>query len=185
MKLTCVDNFHFLLEHNIDYNAKTFLFSDEISDESLKVMRNALQVFKGAPFTIQLNSGGGDVVAGLAMYDLIKQHGEVTMVITGAAISMAAIIFQAAKYRFVSENSTMMIHQGHIEPPYDLSRNIKSYIKWSDNLDIINDRILLDRIHEKIPSMSWARLRKTTQFDSYLTASQIVALGLADGVLIK
>jgi len=65
------------------------------------------------PITIILNNPGGDVVHGLAIYDAIRHcRNHVTIKVYGHAMSMGAIILQAADERLMSENSVMMLHYG-------------------------------------------------------------------------
>lgn len=67
------------------------------------------------PFTIFINSPGGDVDAGLAVMNMVfrvqREYGfQVQMVVLGTAYSMAAIILQSASRRIMEPFSTMLVH---------------------------------------------------------------------------
>jgi|SRR5579883_320260 len=66
------------------------------------------------PVTITMNSHGGYVTDGLAMYDLImktRRQCRVNIVATGVCMSMAVVLMQAATHRYATPNTRFMIHE--------------------------------------------------------------------------
>jgi ATP-dependent Clp endopeptidase proteolytic subunit ClpP len=59
---------------------------------------------------VHLNSPGGDVFDGLAIYNFLKDRGNVTTIVDGVAASMASVIFMAGTNRIMPRNSLLMIH---------------------------------------------------------------------------
>lgn len=71
----------------------------------------ALQNIGDGPLTVRINSPGGEVFDGLAIYNALRQHrGEVTAVVDGLAASAASFIALAAARVEMAENAFVMIH---------------------------------------------------------------------------
>lgn len=136
------------------------------------------------PITIIMNNPGGDWYHGIAIYDAIKTaKSHVTVKVYGMAMSMGAIILQAADERILAPNSRIMIHYGYMGME---SNHPKIYQKWSresEKLDALQDQILLEKIRERDPNFSLKRLQKMLDFDTILNAKEAVELGLADKVM--
>lgn len=74
------------------------------------VIKSQLEEFKG-DVTVRINSGGGDVFEGFAIYNLLTQHeGKTKVIIDGLAASAASVIAMAGDEVVMAENSLMMIH---------------------------------------------------------------------------
>lgn len=64
-----------------------------------------------AEITVRINSYGGSVTDGIAIYNAIKRHpAQVTVAVDGAAYSVASLIAMAADVRHMADNALMMIH---------------------------------------------------------------------------
>lgn len=139
----------------------------------LKSLHLLHAVSREAPIAILFNNTGGEDTHGLGIYDMIRSLPcEVHGYIWGNCQSMAVWVLQACDRRLMSKHSTLMIHHGE---------GTKDY--WSKHLDEICAKILLDRIHEKHPAYSRAKLEKLLDVDTYLTAQQALELGLIDEVI--
>lgn len=154
-----------------------------MADRLLKNL-SILEAMSAEPITIIMNNPGGDWYHGIAIYDAVKNSKcHITMKILGHAMSMGAIILQAADERIISPNSRFMIHYGYMGMD---SNHPKIFQKWSDEskkLDKDMERLLLARIHEKHPTFPLGKLQKMLNFDTILSASETIQLGLADKVL--
>jgi ATP-dependent Clp protease protease subunit len=135
------------------------------------------------PITVYMNTGGGDELPGLAIYDALKQSpAPITIQVVGTAHSMGAIILQAASRRVMGPSAAMMIHvgdrsyEGHAE-------NVRREMLFDKNVDEICDRILLDRMRAVTPELTLGQLRDILTLDTYFDAHEAVAQGLADEVL--
>lgn len=135
------------------------------------------------PIMIVMNNPGGDVNHGLAIYDAIKAcRSHVTVKVFGYAMSMGSIILQAADERIMSENASQMIHYGtmgiqsHVKTVYKHADESKRIDKWMETM-------YLNKIKEKNPHFTLARLQRMLHHDTFLTAKQSVELGLADKIL--
>jgi len=135
------------------------------------------------PINIILNNPGGSEYHGLAIYDAIRMTPcRVIVRIVGHAMSMGAWITQAADYRVMFPNSTMMIHYGYMGLPEVHTHTFERWGKEVGRLNKLMENHFLERIREKHPTYSLKKLREKLLFDSFLTAHEAVELGLADEV---
>ena len=187
-------------EYHIDIDNRTLWigsFSDEDSNDELGVEFNlAANVIKGLhlleksgpggdkPIHIILNNPGGDEIEGLAMYDAIKGcKNHVTMTVYGKVMSMAGYLLQAADYRIMAPHAVFMMHEGTRAVSADHPRIVKNWNSYYDKVDEICSDIYMKRIKEKNPDFSKRKLDDMLKFDTILSATETVALGLADAVL--
>jgi len=78
---------------------------------SAQAFRQQLDQANGANLVLRINSPGGDVFDGIAMYnDLVSYPGNVRVEITGLAASAASLIAMAGRKIAIGENAFMMIH---------------------------------------------------------------------------
>lgn len=135
------------------------------------------------PITIIMNNPGGDEYHGLAIYDAIKScRNHITILVFGMAMSMGAWILQAADKRVLAPNSRVMIHYGSFGAT-DHAMTVYKWVEENKKLDKLMEDVFLEKIHQKDSSFSRLRLQKMLSFDTILSASEAVALGLADEIL--
>ena len=131
--------------------------------------------------TIYINSPGGEVMSGLAVYDYIKiMKSPVRTVCMGDTASMAAIIFLAGEKREMLPHSRILIHDpsyGHLDvsgkKPHEIQRGVDSLNKVRETLaEIISEKTgkSLDEIYE------------ITAEDHYFTADEAIEFGLANNI---
>lgn len=76
-----------------------------------KMVAAKLREFDGAPVEVLINSPGGDMFEGLAIYNLLREHkGEVTTKALGMAASAASVIYMAGDKREIGASAFLMIH---------------------------------------------------------------------------
>ena len=81
------------------------------SDASSFSLSKELANLEGKPLNVHINSYGGEVKEGIAMYNLLKDYkGEVTTVCDGFACSAASMVFMAGTNRVMHSTSLLMIH---------------------------------------------------------------------------
>lgn len=91
----------------------------------------ALRPLAGRPLTVRINSHGGSVADGLAIYNALRAHkAPVTAVIEGLAASIASMIAMAAGHVRMAENAHLMIHA----PWHSLSGNAGAFEAAAQNL---------------------------------------------------
>lgn len=136
------------------------------------------------PIKIILNSPGGDVYHGMAIYDAMRScRNKITVIVYGYGMSMGSILLQAADKRVVAPNARIMIHYGYTSHGYN---HPKINDNWNEEYKKGNkemEQLYLKRIQEKHPKYKLEDVQKLLQFDTILTAKEAVDLGLADEVL--
>ena len=132
---------------------------------------SALRDLKAKNLTVHINSYGGDVKEGLAIYNTIKNSGlKVTTICDGFACSIASVIFMAGENRIMNDASLLMIHN-----PWTIAiGNAEEMRKQADDLDIIaqasveaykaNSCLLDDEIHELMDKETWILPEKALEY---------------------
>lgn len=130
------------------------------------------------PIRIILNSIGGNIVDGFAMYDaILASESEVTIEVNGCASSMGAVILQAATRRVARTHSEIMLHDG--------TSTVDG--RWRDaELSIAHHRTYRKRMYDvfsKRTGKKPAYYRERMKNDWYLTPEQALTEGLIDEVV--
>jgi len=132
------------------------------------------------PVRIILNTLGGSVWHGYAIYDAIKASPcHVTIEVMGSAMSMGSIILQAADERIMHPNAIFMIHDG--SETYEEKTHVRDIERWAEYSKKIDRPRMYQIFAEKSgkPAHYW---EKKSVNDYILTAEQVVEEGLADKV---
>ena len=129
-----------------------------------------------------INSPGGSVSAGMAIYDTMQFiKPDVSTLCTGMAASMAAFLLAAGAKgkRFALPNATVMIHQplGGFQGQ---ASDIEIHAKY-----ILSLRERLNKLLAQHTGQTVEKIDRDTDRDNFLTAADAVAYGLIDKVLQK
>ncbi len=144
--------------------------------------------------TLFINSPGGSVTAGLAIYDTMQFiRPDVATYVMGQAASMGSFLAQAgaAGKRFVLPESRTMIHRVSSGTPgtrgsvhvqdlqfEDAKRSFEESVR-------INKRLTELYVRHNTAGKTYDELFNTMKFDTFLSADEAVAYGLADKVVTK
>ncbi len=131
------------------------------------------------PITLRLNSPGGEVFDGVTIYNALKRHGDVSVVIDGIAASIASVIAQAASpgKLVIAKHAQMMIHDGFtmlVGNAADMRDAAEKLDQQSDNIA----GIYADRTGK--PASFW---RDQMKAESWFIGQQAVDAGLADRIV--
>lgn len=132
--------------------------------------------------SVYINSPGGEVTAGLAIYDTIQFiRPDVSTICIGQAASMAAILLSAgaSKKRFALPNSRVIIHQpmgGFSGQASDLDIHAK---------EILRIRKRLNEILQKHSGQTLERIQRDTDRDFIMTAPGAKEYGIIDQVIFR
>lgn len=163
---------------------RSVLLTGEISKESAdQVIRNLLVLDSESsePITIYINSPGGDVDAGFAIYDIVRFiNSPVTMVGTGLVASAAALVYIAvpSERRLALENSTYLIHQ----PLSSMKGVAADVLIHAQNIERL--RAKLDNLIAAACGKNVEEVRKDTERDHWLYSDEALSYGLV-GRIIK
>ncbi len=164
---------------------KIFLWG-QVSDESAKDITEKLLYLEadapGKPITFYINTPGGSVTAGLAVFDTMKLiTSEVTVVVTGMAASMGSILLSAPKKgnRLLYPHAKVLIHQpligGQFQGP---AVDIHIFAQ-----DMEKTREELNRILANASGQPLSKIQNDTDRDFYMTAQEAIDYGLADRII--
>jgi len=133
--------------------------------------------------SLYVNSPGGSITAGLAIYDTLQFiKNDVTTICVGQAASMAAVLLAAgtAKKRFALPHSKILIHQPWMSGLQGQATDIEIHAK-----EILRMRTILNNILAKHTSQPNDRIEKDVERDYILTAEQAKDYGIIDEVISK
>lgn len=183
-----IDTVEALYQYGLDLDTRTvWLEGEEVSADSVTTALKGLHLLSQTPGSIRLilNTPGGDVAQGLALYDYIRSlvDHEIIVSVYGEAYSMGAIILQAGDIREISTHSTLMIHDGEAEA---IGYNRQTRKAWSDlhsKFDTWTDDILLAALRRKNKEFTRQRLQAWLAKDTIIDAKTALELGLVDRVV--
>ncbi len=133
------------------------------------------------PVTVYVNSGGGEISAGLMIYDIIQGSKlDINMVCTGMAASMAAVLVAGGQKgrRYILPHSKMMIHEPLIGGGVGGSATSIKNISES----ILKTREITNGILAKHTGKTIEEINEATSFDNYMDAEQAIEFGLCDAI---
>ena len=133
--------------------------------------------------SLYINSPGGSITAGLAVYDTIQFiRNDVTTICVGQAASMAAVLLAAgtAKKRFALPHSRVLIHQPWMSGIQGQATDIDIHAK-----EIIRIRTILNKILASHTGQPLERIEKDVERDYIMTADQSKEYGIIDEVISK
>lgn len=141
-----------------------------------------------------INSPGGSVTAGLAIYDTMQFiKPDVATYVMGQACSMGSFLAQAGAVgkRFVLPESRTMIHRVSSGTPGTRGTVHVQELEFEDakrgfeESKRINERLTELYVKHNTAGKTYAQLYEAMKFDTFLSAAEAVAYGLADKVIDK
>lgn len=130
--------------------------------------------------TIHINSVGGDLYAGVAIYNRLKElPANITTINDGLAASAASLIFQAGDTRKVNAGSNLMVHQamGFLFGYYQLPdlQQVSRQLRAANNTAIA--------VYAEASGRDKDAIKRMVDAETWLTGQEAVDAGLADEVI--
>ena len=160
---------------------KVFLWG-QVDDKSAKHVIDRLlylDALNNKDIQLFINSPGGYVTSGFAMYDCIKSlNSDVSTICTGLAASMGSILLSVGKKgkRFIQPHARVMIHQpsgGARGPASDIEITAQEILKTKE----LSARILAENCGQ-----DYEKVMKDFNRDHWMDAEESVAYGIVDGI---
>lgn len=127
--------------------------------------------------TLRINSPGGSVFDGLAIYNALKRHpATITAVVDGIAASMASVILMAADKVVMPENALLMVHN----PSAAAAGTADEMRKTAEALDKARDSLVT--AYSLKTQMAPEALADLMAAETWLSAAEAVAAGFADEI---
>ena len=131
---------------------------------------------------VAINSGGGSVVEGWAIYDKLKTSGKkITTIGEGMVGSIATIIFMAGDVRKLHENSRFFIHNPYWQPDSPTPMEADDLISLGESLQAEQKKIL--DFYSKQTGTAIEQLEPLMQKATDLTSTQAVEMGFANEII--
>jgi len=166
-------------------NRKIFLWG-EVSDKSARDLTEKLLFLEdndaGKEITFYINSPGGSITAGMAIFDTMQLvTSPIKVVVTGMAASMGSILLCGATKgkRFLYPHSRVLIHQPLITGRMQATAvDINIQAQEMEKL-----REELNGILARTSGQPLEKIQKDTDRDFYLNAKEAIEYGLADKIV--
>lgn len=133
------------------------------------------------PIDVMINSPGGEISAGLLMYDCIQSSKTpIRMFCMGNAYSMGALLFACGNHgRYMLPHSELMLHEPLLGS--GVRGNASSIRSISDSL--MDTRKKMNQILAKHTGKTEEEIEKATGYDHYFSPEESVEFGLADEIV--
>lgn len=131
----------------------------------------------GQHIHLRINSPGGSVVEGTAIYNALRRHkGGLTVHIDALAASMASVIAMAGAPVYIADNALLMIHN-----PWTISAGDADQLrKEADLLDKLKSTLV--NAYTRKTGMDQEQIAEMMNSETWLDAVEAVALGFADAI---
>ena len=130
--------------------------------------------------TLYINSRGGLITAGMAIYDTMQYvRSDIQTIVIGEACSMGSLLASSGTKgkRFMLPHSRHMIHQplgGTRGQATDIEIHAREILRWKDELT---------KIYEKNTGKAFEELKNDMERDKFMTPEEAVKYGLADKIV--
>ncbi|MBR4029771.1 MAG: ATP-dependent Clp endopeptidase proteolytic subunit ClpP [Clostridia bacterium] len=165
-------------------NDRIIFLSEEVNDVTVNLVVAQLLFLEGVDsekdISLYINSPGGSITAGMAIYDTMNYvKCDVSTICVGMAASMGAFLLSAGAKgkRFALPNSEIMIHQplgGFQGQATDIKIHADRIIRIKDNLN---------QILSSVTGQPLEVIKRDTERDNFMSAQEAVEYGLIDKVI--
>lgn len=125
---------------------------------------------------VHINSYGGEVAEGVAIYNALRSHSaKVTTICEGFACSIASVIFMAGDERVMRDSSLLMLHNASMITIGDANDHRKA----ADDLDVITELSKTAYLSHATESLTREKLDEIMDAETWVTPEQALEWGLA------
>lgn len=147
------------------------MWGDSVTASSVKQQLDQMQ----GDVSVRINSPGGSVFDGFAIYNLLRAHnGQVTVYVDGLAASAASVIAMAGDDVVMGSASMMMIHD-----PWTIAiGDSEEFLKTAETLEKIKDSIIV-AYASKAKDIDAEAISAMMRDETWMTAAEAVQMGFA------
>ena len=167
-------------------NDRIIMLCDEVNDATASLVVAQLLYLEGQDsdkdISLYINSPGGSVTAGLAIYDTMNYiKCDVSTICMGMAASMGAFLLSAGTKgkRLALPNSTIMIHQPS-GGAQGQATDMRIHTEW-----ILDVKKKLNKMLSEATGQPLEVIERDTERDNFMTAQQALEYGLVDRIIDK
>ena len=148
-------------------------FSSESDVSSYQISKELAELDTSKPLTVYINSYGGEVAEGIAIYNQLKRFEQCKTVVDGYAASIASVIFMAGKERVMSPSSLLFIHNAWMRT----AGNSEQLRKDADDLEKITAASM--QAYLEHVNIGEDKLKEMLDAETWLNADEAVEMGFA------
>lgn len=177
---------YFQIKKKMDKKGEIFIYGDIVSEEwfanevtapgfkqQLDELGNVSEI------DVHINSSGGNVFEGHAIYNMLKMHkAKINIYIDALAASIASVIAMSGDTIFMHKNSFLMIHNSWIMTVGN-AKELRDTADLLDKTDEASNQAYLDRAL----NISEEELKELLDAETWLTASEALEKGFIDEIL--
>lgn len=177
---------YFQIKKKTDKKGEIFIYGDIVSEEwfanevtapgfkqQLDELGNVSEI------DVHINSSGGNVFEGHAIYNMLKMHkAKINIYIDALAASIASVIAMSGDTIFMHKNSFLMIHNSWIMTVGNV-KELRDTADLLDKTDEASNQAYLDRAL----NISEEELKELLDAETWLTASEALEKGFIDEIL--
>lgn len=164
--------------------AEVYIFGDITSwpwyesDVSSYTLSKELQGLDVDEIVVHLNSYGGEVAEGLAIYNILRNHkAKVRTVVDGFACSVASVIFMAGEERIMNSASLLMVHNAW-SFAYGNAAELR---KQADDLDTVTKSIMAAYLERA--GIDEDKLKQLLDDETWITPADALEMGFATSII--
>ena len=165
---------------------RIIFLGEEVNDTTASLIVSQLLFLESEDpekdINIYINSPGGSVTAGMAIYDTMRYvRPDICTICVGMAASMGAVLLTAGPKgkRFALPNAEIMIHQP-LGGAKGQASDIKIQADW-----MMKTKAKLNRILSECTGKELDRIEVDTDRDNFMSAAEAAEYGLVDKVLVR
>ena len=176
--------YYSLVVNQDEKRADIYIYGDITSwpvlenDVSSYNLAQEIQGLETDTISVHINSYGGEVAEGLAIYNALRRHkAKVRTVCDGFACSAASVVFMAGDERVMSNASLLMIHNAWMLAMGDQNDLRKN----ADDLEVINAATIQAYLNHV--NISEDKLREMMDAETWISAADALEMGFATAVV--
>ena len=173
-----------LVHDNESTTADLYIFGDicawpieSVGEQSGVSIVRQLKELDADEINVHINSYGGDVAEGLAIYNVLREHkAKITTICDGFACSAASVVFMAGDKRVMQPASLLMIHNAWTVA----MGNAAELRKTADDIEIITQASV--EAYKKVATISEEEIKALMDAETWILPKDAVAYGLATDI---
>ena len=186
--LTDINGTHELSLEALLRGARTIFLTGEINSAMALDFARQMLLFSqddpSAPVKVFLDSPGGEIDAGLVIYDILQSSpAPIELNCIGHAYSMAAILFASGRHgRYLLPHSKVMIHEPLISSSSGgICGSASSIAKTAES--ILETKRIMTELLAQDTGRTIEEIEKAISFDNFMNAEEAVAFGICDTIV--
>lgn len=167
---------------------RIIMLNGEVTDASASLLVAQLLFLEAdnpeADINFYINSPGGSITAGMAIYDTMQYiKSDVSTICVGLAASMGSFLLTsgAPGKRYALPNSEILIHQPSVHGGFQgQATDIKIHADW-----LLKTKSKLNKIYSERTGNSLEKVEKDMERDYFMSAEEAMKYGIIDKILLK